>query len=102
MMGVEGGHMIEDSMAYLDSFYRRGVRYMTLTWNNSTPRATSARDETSKAFTVTPYGLTDRGRAIVRRMNELGNLVGLSHVGEQTLWEALHNLYKPVIWSPNS
>jgi microsomal dipeptidase-like Zn-dependent dipeptidase len=50
--------MIEDNMDYLDSFYRRGVRYMTLTWNNSTPWATSALDETSKAFVVTPYGLT--------------------------------------------
>ncbi|HEX9512432.1 MAG TPA: dipeptidase [Puia sp.] len=102
MMGVEGGHMIEDSMAYLDSFYRRGVRYMTLTWNNSTPWATSARDETSKAFTVTPYGLTDRGRAIVRRMNELGMLVDLSHVGEQTFWDAIHTVDKPVICSHSS
>src|SRR6185437_16227490 len=71
MMGVEGGHMIEDNMDYLDSLYKRGVRYMTLTWNNSTSWATSAMDETSKAFTVTPYGLTEKGKAIVRRMNEL-------------------------------
>ncbi|HWK02013.1 MAG TPA: dipeptidase [Puia sp.] len=102
MMGVEGGHMIEDSIAYLDSFYRRGVRYMTLTWNNSTPWATSAKDETSKAFTVTPYGLTDRGKAIVRRMNELGMLVDLSHVGEQTFWDAIHIVNKPVICSHSS
>ena len=102
MMGVEGGHMIEDSIAYLDSFYRRGVRYMTLTWNNSTPWATSAKDETSKAFTVTPYGLTDRGKAIVRRMNELGMLVDLSHVGEQTFWDAIHTVNKPVICSHSS
>ena len=46
MMGVEGGHMIEDRLDYLDSLYRRGARYMTLTWNNSTSWATSAKDET--------------------------------------------------------
>ena len=102
MLGVEGGHMIEDSIAYLDSLYRRGVRYMTLTWNNSTPWATSAKDETSKAFTVTPYGLTDRGKTIVRRMNELGMLVDLSHVGEQTFWDAIHTVNKPVICSHSS
>jgi membrane dipeptidase len=102
MMGVEGGHMIEDRMDYLDSFYARGVRYMTLTWNNSTSWATSAMEETSKAFTVTPYGLTDRGRAIVRRMNELGMLVDLSHVGEKTFWDAIHTVNKPVICSHSS
>jgi membrane dipeptidase len=102
MMGVEGGHMIEDRMDYLDSFYRLGVRYMTLTWNNSTPWATSAMDETSHAFTVTPYGLTDEGKAIVRRMNELGMLVDLSHVGERTFWDAIHTTTKPVICSHSS
>jgi membrane dipeptidase len=102
MMGVEGGHMIEDRMDYLDSFYRRGVRYMTLTWNNSTSWATSAKEETSKAFTVTPYGLTGRGKAIVRRMNELGMLVDLSHVGEKTFWDAIHTVNKPVICSHSS
>lgn len=47
MMGMEGGHMIEDRLDYLDTLYQRGVRYMTLTWNNSTTWATSAADETS-------------------------------------------------------
>ncbi|GGB17712.1 dipeptidase [Puia dinghuensis] len=102
MMGVEGGHMIEDRMDYLDSFYARGVRYMTLTWNNSTSWATSAMDETSKAFTVTPYGLTERGKAIVRHMNELGMLVDLSHVGEKTFWDVIHTVNKPVICSHSS
>lgn len=102
MMGVEGGHMIEDSIDYLDSFYRRGVRYMTLTWNNSTPWATSAYDESRHAFSVTPYGLTERGKAIVRRMNELGMLVDLSHVGEKTFWDAIHTTTKPVICSHSS
>ena len=102
MIGVEGGHMIEDNMDYLDSFYRRGVRYMTLTWNNSTPWATSAADESSRAFTVTPYGLTEHGKAIVRHMNQLGMLVDLSHVGEQTFWDAIHTVNKPVLVSHSS
>jgi membrane dipeptidase len=102
MMGVEGGHMIEDNLDYLDSLYRRGVRYMTLTWNNSTPWATSAMEETSRAFTVTPYGLTEKGKAIVRRMNELGMLVDLYHVGEKTFWDAIHTVNKPVICSHSS
>ncbi len=102
MMGVEGGHMIEDDMDKLDSFYKRGVRYMTLTWNNSTPWATSAFEETAKTWTVTPYGLTEKGKAIVRRMNELGMLVDLSHVGEKTFWDAIQTVNKPVICSHSS
>lgn len=94
--------MIEDNMDYLDSFYRRGVRYMTLTWNNSTSWATSAADETMKAFTVTPYGLTEKGKAIVRHMNEIGMLVDLSHVGERTFWDAIHTTTKPVLVSHSS
>jgi len=102
MMGVEGGHMIEDNMDYLDSFYRRGVRYMTLTWNNSTSWATSAADETNRTFTVTPYGLTEKGKAIVRHMNEIGMLVDLSHVGERTFWDAIHTTIRPVLVSHSS
>jgi membrane dipeptidase len=102
MMGVEGGHMIEDDMDKLDSFYKRGVRYMTLTWNNSTPWATSAFEETAHTWTVTPYGLTEKGKAIVRHMNELGMLVDLSHVGEKTFWDAIHTTTKPIICSHSS
>jgi membrane dipeptidase len=99
MMGVEGGHMIEDNLTYLDSFYKRGVRYMTLTWNNSTAWATSAKDET-RTDTVLQYkGLTDFGKQVVKRMNELGMLVDLSHVGEQTFWDAIHTTTKPVLVS---
>jgi membrane dipeptidase len=102
MMGVEGGHMIEEDIDNLDSLFKRGVRYMTLTWNNSTSWATSARDETSHAFTVTPYGLTEKGKKIVQRMNQLGMLVDLSHVGEKTFWDAIHTTTKPVIASHSS
>jgi membrane dipeptidase len=108
MMGVEGGHMIEDSLAYLDSLYKRGVRYMTLTWNNSNSWATSAMDESGArdpgaSDTVRKVlafkGLTPFGKQVVKRMNELGMLVDLSHVGEQTFWDAIAIVNKPVIVS---
>lgn len=102
MMGVEGGHMIEDDLDYLDSLSKRGVRYMTLTWNNSTSWATSAADESKKSFIVTAYGLTEFGKQIVKRMNELGMMVDISHVGEKTFWDAIHTSTKPVIASHSS
>jgi len=61
MFGVEGGHMMENNLENLDNFYKRGVRYMTLTWNNSTDWATSAQDETTKADSLKFKGLTDFG-----------------------------------------
>jgi membrane dipeptidase len=99
MMGVEGGHMIEDNLAYLDSFYRRGVRYMTLTWNNSTSWATSAKDEAANTVPNSKAGLNEFGRSIVRRMNELGMMVDVSHVGEQTFRDVIATTTKPVIAS---
>lgn len=99
MFGVEGGHMIENSLANLNNFYNRGVRYMTLTWNNSTDWATSALDETTKADSLKHKGLTEFGKQVVRRMNELGMLVDLSHVGERTFWDAINTTTKPVLVS---
>jgi len=107
MMGVEGGHMIEDDLSKLDSLYKRGVRYMTLTWNNSTSWATSAMYETSTKTLVKEgaldsarkKGLTDFGKQVVKRMNELGMMVDISHVGEQTFWDAINITTKPVIAS---
>jgi membrane dipeptidase len=114
MIGVEGGHMIEDRIDYLDSLYKRGTRYMTLTWNNSTDWATSAMDEmpgarsqfdadsaaAGKAASATrKKGLNDFGKQIVRHMNEIGMIVDLSHVGEQTFWDAINTSTKPVIAS---
>ena len=99
MMGVEGGHMIEDSLSYLDRLFERGVRYMTLTWNNSTSWASSAQDETRNAVPNGKKGLTAFGAQIVKRMNELGMIVDLSHVGEQTFWDAINITSKPVITS---
>jgi membrane dipeptidase len=102
LIGVEGGHMIEDDMTKLDSLTKRGMRYMTLTWNNSTSWATSAMDETEHADSLKHKGLTDFGKQIVRRMNELGVIVDLSHVGEQTFYDAISVTSKPVMLSHSS
>lgn len=101
MIGVEGGHMIEDNMAYLDSLYHRGARYLTLTWNNSTSWATSAKDESTAPNTggSTRKGLTDFGKQVVRRMNELGMIVDVSHLGEQSFWDVMSTTTRPVIAS---
>jgi membrane dipeptidase len=99
MLGVEGGHMIEDKIDNLDNFYVRGVRYMTLTWNNSTSWATSAADETTKGDSLPHKGLTDLGKKIVERMNELGMLIDISHNGEQTFWDVIKLTKKPIIAS---
>src|SRR5437762_815903 len=114
LIGVEGGHMIEDDLTKLDSLYKRGMRYMTLTWNNSTSWATSAMDETAPSKSPPPAGgetyvdstrrkgLTEFGKQIVRRMNELGVIVDLSHVGEQTFYDAIATTSKPVLLSHSS
>ncbi len=100
MMGVEGGHMIENKIANLEALFARGVRYMTLTWNNPTPWATSAMAETHDTMLHgQKKGMTDFGIKIVKRMNELGMMVDLSHVGEQTFWDAINTTTKPVIVS---
>ena len=102
MSGVEGGHMIEDNLDYIDSFYKRGVRYMTLSWNNSTSWSTSAMDESQHAFIVTSYGLNDFGKQVVRKMNQLGMMVDVSHIGEKTFWDVISTTTKPVIASHSS
>jgi membrane dipeptidase len=101
MFGIEGGHQIEDDLSKLDSLYKRGARYMTLTWNNSTSWASSAYDET---FTksLSHKGLTDFGKQVVHRMNELGMMVDVSHVGETTFWDVIKTTTKPIIASHSS
>src|SRR5258706_1496395 len=99
LFGVEGGHMMENDLNKLDALYKRGARYMTLTWNNSTDWATSALDETTKADSLKHKGLTEFGKQVVHHMNELGMLVDLSHVGEQTFWDVIATTTKPVLIS---
>ena len=102
MLGVEGGHMIEDKIENLDALYVRGVRYMTITWNNSTSWATSAADETTKGDSLPHKGLTDHGKKIIQRMNDIGMLIDVSHNGEQTFWDIMKLTKKPVIASHSS
>lgn len=99
LIGVEGGHMIEDRMDYIDSLAKRGMRYLTLTWNNSTYWATSARDEVTKKDSLPRLGLSDYGKQIVRHLNGLGVMVDVSHVGERTFYDVLATTTKPVIAS---
>lgn len=102
MIGVEGGHMIEERMDYVDSLAKRGMAYLTLTWNNSPSWATSARDETTKKDSLSHIGLTSFGKQIVRHLNDLGVMVDVSHVGEGTFYDVLATTNKPVIASHSS
>ena len=99
LMGVEGGHMIEDDLAKLQTLYNRGVRYMTLTWNNSTLWASSAAEETSGKIPVNKRGLNSFGQQVVQKMNEMGMMVDISHVGEKTFWDVMKIVTKTVIAS---
>jgi membrane dipeptidase len=98
MFGIEGGHMIENDLDKLTSLYNRGARYMTLTWVNSNLWATSSNDETFNKE-LSHKGLTEFGKQVVKRMNELGMLVDVSHVGEQTFRDVINTTTKPVIAS---
>lgn len=97
--GVEGGHMIEDDINHLDTFYARGARYMTLTWNNSPSWASSHADEKNPTSKIQQKGLNAFGIKVIERMNQLGMIVDLSHVGEKTFWDAIHTTTKPVMAS---
>jgi membrane dipeptidase len=99
LIGVEGGHMIEDRMDYIDSLHKRGMCYLTLTWNNSTSWASSATDETTRRDSLKHIGLTDYGKQIIHHMNDLGVMIDLSHPGEQTFYDVLATTNKPVIAS---
>lgn len=145
LIGVEGGHMIENNLDNLTALYNRGVRYLTLTWNNSTSWASSAADETAPsgspgggvtraqsspadgaaqkkdslqsgagAVVASPpqaegregavswMGLSTFGKQVVQKMNALGMLVDVSHVGEKTFWDVIATTTKPVIASHSS
>ncbi len=109
MFGVEGGHMIENDLNKLDSLYKRGTRYVTLTHNISPSWATSAADETSPNPVIGKglnsegkKGLTQFGKQVVERMNQLGIIVDVSHVGEQTFRDVIHTTTKPIIASHSS
>ena len=98
LIGVEGGHAIENSLENLRELHRRGVRYMTLTWNNGNEWAGAAAGLNG----TRTGGLTDRGREIIREMNRLGILVDISHVSDSTFHDAIAASAYPVIASHSS
>jgi len=101
MFGVEGGHMIENDLTKLEALYNRGARYLTLTHNISPDWVTSAMDETTDPD-MPNKGLTDFGRQVVRRMNELGMMIDVSHAGDQAFWDVINMTTKPIIASHSS
>lgn len=99
--GVEGGHMIENDLSKLQIIFDRGARYLTLTWNNSTDWASSAFDERFKKD-ISHKGLSAFGREVVKKMNELGMMIDVSHLGERSFWDLMEITKKPVIASHSS
>jgi membrane dipeptidase len=89
LMGIEGGHSIEDSIPLLRQYYALGVRYMTLTWTNSLGWADSSGDDTDKNIPHTKDGLSDFGKDVVYEMNRLGMIVDISHVSDRTFRRTL-------------
>jgi membrane dipeptidase len=96
LTGVEGGHMINDSLANLDKFYALGVRYMTLTHMVNTDWADSSTDKPEH------NGLSEFGKQVVREMNRLGMMVDVSHVSDKTFYDVLKTSTAPVIASHSS
>jgi membrane dipeptidase len=96
LVGIEGGHQINDSLAVLRQMYVLGARYMTLTHSLNNDWADSATD------TPKHHGLTPFGREVVREMNRLGMLVDLSHVSSETMLAALDTSEAPVMFSHSS
>ena len=95
LIGIEGGHAIENSLGALRMFYKLGTRYMTLTHWRSLDWATASTDTARR-------GLSPFGKQVVIEMNRLGMLVDLSHVNDQTMSDALHTSRAPVIFSHSS
>ena len=96
LMGIEGGHAIEDSLRLLRQFYALGIRYMTLTHSNTNNWADSSGD------TARHNGLTAFGKDVVREMNRLGMMVDISHVADKTFWDAIETSRAPVFASHSS
>jgi membrane dipeptidase len=99
LMGIEGGHSIEDSLGLLRDYYRLGVRYMTLTWSNSNNWADSSGDADDPNVKHTQDGLSDFGKDVVYEMNRLGMMVDISHVSDKTFYRAVITSRAPVFAS---
>src|SRR5579862_3276558 len=101
LMGIEGGHSIENDIHLLRDFYRLGVRYMTLSWSNTNEWADSSGDIDDPKVQH-HNGLTDFGKQVVVEMNRLGMMVDISHVADKTFWDAIATTKAPVIASHSS
>ncbi len=101
LMGIEGGHSIENDIRLLRDYYRLGVRYMTLSWSNTNEWADSSGDINDSKV---PHhnGLTDFGKQVVLEMNRLGMMVDISHVADKTFWDVIATTKAPVIASHSS
>src|SRR6202042_1228644 len=101
LMGIEGGHSIENSLGLLRDYYRLGVRYMTLTWSNTNDWADSSGDIDDPKV---PHhnGLTPFGKQVVQEMNRLGMMVDISHVSDKTFWDVIAVTHTPIIASHSS
>lgn len=96
LLGLEGGHAIENDLGALRDFYERGIRYMTLTWSNSNDWADSSSDTARHA------GLSAFGREVVREMNRLGMIVDVSHAADDTFWDVIETTRAPLMASHSS
>jgi membrane dipeptidase len=101
LLGIEGGHSIENDIHLLRDFYRLGVRYMTLSWSNTNEWADSSGDLDNPKIQH-HNGLTDFGKQVVLEMNRLGMMVDISHVADKTFWDAIATTKAPVIASHSS
>jgi membrane dipeptidase len=97
LLGIEGGHAIEDSLRLLRRYYDEGVRYMTLTHTNSNHWADSSGDANQPN-----HGLSPLGKEVVGEMNRLGMIVDISHVSDKTFWDALETSKAPIFASHSS
>ncbi|MEO8209126.1 MAG: dipeptidase [bacterium] len=96
LIGIEGGTAVEKNLDNINTFFELGVRYIGLTWNNSNLISTSARDETERNK---KGGLTDFGVKVIKRMNEVGMLIDVSHLSEEGFWDVIENTDSPIIAS---
>src|SRR5712691_10312276 len=96
MIGVEGGHAIEDSLDTLRDFYKRGVRYMTLTHVNTNNWCDSSGDAGRHG------GLTDFGQTVVKTMNDIGMIVDVSHISDAAFFQVVGTTRAPVVATHSS
>src|SRR3984893_18525151 len=101
VMGIAGGHSIENDMHLLRDSYLLGVRYMSLSWSNTNEWADSSGDINDSKIQH-HNGLTDFGKQVVLEMNRLGMMVDISHVSDKTFWDAIATTKAPVIASHSS